>query len=301
MKKNNLKLKFSFIIINYNSFAYTTGCLSSIKKFCRSYPYEIIVIDNASSDDSIARLEKNFKDVLFIKNIQNYGFARACNQGIDRSSGDFLIFLNNDFEFTTDIFDRILDKFNRYENLGLLGFQLLNSDKTPQRTGFIFPSILRRILQLTIVPILRKRKSILVTIPNEKDQVVDYIKGALMILPSKLLNELNLGFDENYFMYHEEMDLAYQLRKHGKICLLDSTAAGIHYGMHFEEVTDERIFLWRNKNLLYFYKKNYGKLNLWTLVLVNIIFFSIKWLFSFSNTDQRCIYKKVIQFSLEYL
>jgi len=299
--QNSKRAKFSFIIINYNAYEYTAKCIKSIKQFCVNYDNEIILIDNASSDDSLVKLDAEVKNVIFIRNNENYGFARACNQGIDQSYGEFLIFLNNDFEFTANIFDKILEKFDRYENLGLLGFQLLNSDGTLQRTGFIFPTILRRILQITIVPIIRKRTPALKTTITVKDQVVDYIKGALMIVPSKLLNVFNLKFDETYFMYHEEMDLAYQLRKHGKICLLDATPAGIHYGMHFEEVTDARIFLWRNKNLLYFYKKNYGKLKLWTLIFVNIILFSVKWLFSFGNTDHRRIYKKVIQFSLEYL
>ncbi len=301
MKKQTNKISFSFIVINYNAYKHTFNCLKSIQKFCKNYKYEIILIDNASSDGSIIRLENQFKEVVFIKNYKNYGFAGACNQGIDRASGEFLIFLNNDFQFTTNIFDGVLDKFNFYKNLGLLGFQLLNSDGTLQRTGFIFPTILRRILQLTIVPLLIKRTSIHTTTSNGKDLFVDYIKGALMIMPSNLFNELNLKFDDNYFMYHEEMDFAYQLRKHGKICLLDSTPAGIHHGMHFEEVTNERIFLWRNKNLLYFYKKNYGKAKLWILIFVNIIIFSIKWLLSFGNTAHRRIYKKVIQFNLKYL
>lgn len=293
-------MTFSFITINYNSYDYTSGCLNSIRKFCH-HPYEIIVIDNASADDSLDRLKSQFKEIVFIENDKNLGFARACNQGIAQASGKFLILLNNDFEFTKDIFYKIFDKFDRYENLGLLGFQLLNSDGTLQKTGFIFPTITRRILQLTLVPLLRKRTTTLDALPNEKDQVVDYIKGALMIVPSNILNQLNLKFDENYFMYHEEMDLAYQLRKNGKICLLDSTPAGIHHGMHFEEVNNERVFLWRNKNYLYFFKKNYGKAKLLALILVNTIVFSIKWLLSLKNSSYRQTYKKVIRLNLEYL
>lgn len=298
---NSTKVTFSFIVINYNSYDHTHKCIVSIKNNCRNHSFEIILIDNASSDDSVNKLENKFKDVIFVKNDENYGFARACNQGLDHASAEFLIFLNNDFEFTTDIFNRIIDKFKQNNNLGLLGFQLLNPDGTLQKTGFIFPSIWRRILQLIIVPMLRKRTSAIHAKPDQADQVVDYIKGALMILPSKLLNQLNLRFDENYFMYHEEMDLAYQLRQHGKICLLDFTPAGIHYGMHFEEVSNERIFLWRNKNYLYFIKKNYGKAKSVIFALINILIFSMKWLSPFGNSAHRRTYQKVIRLSLDYL
>lgn len=299
-KKNKKKL-FSFIIINYNDYDSTWNCLRSIKKFCSNYPYEIIVIDNASSDGSVEKLEEEFKDVLFKKNEQNLGFAKACNQGIEIAVGEFLIFLNNDFEFTTDIFDRIIDKFKRYENLGLLGFQLLNPDGTVQKTDFKFPTIPRRILQLTIVPFMRKHSSAKLPSLNAKDRIVDYIKGALMIIPAKLLNQLQLRFDENYFMYHEEMDLAFQLRKHGKICILDTTPAGIHHGQHAEDVHNERVFLWRNQNYLFFFKKNYGKLKLLILIVFNLIVFSLKLFLFFPNRYLRRIYLTAIIMNLKAL
>lgn len=290
---------FSFIIINYNAYAYTSHCIESIKKFCSNYPYEMIVIDNASSDDSISKLEHEFKGAIFKKNEENSGFAKACNQGIESASGEFLIFLNNDFEFATDIFDRIIDKFRRYENLGLLGFQLLNPDGTLQKTDFKFPTIPRRILQLTIVPLMRKRSSSKAPTADGKDQFVDYIKGALMIVSAKLLNQVQLRFDENYFMYHEEMDLAFQLQKHGKICILDTTPAGIHHGKHVENVEDERVFLWRNENYLFFFKKNYGRIRLWCLIFFNTIIFSFKWLRSFNKRSHRHAYAKVLKLSFK--
>jgi len=298
---NNQKIRFTFVIINYNSFDYTNKCLNSIKLFCRNHNYEIIVIDNASMDDSSSKLAAKFTDVIFINNKENYGFARACNQGIDHASGEFIIFLNNDFEFTTDIFDRIIDKFQRYENLGLLGFQLLNPDGTVQKTDFKFPTIPRRILQLTIVPFMRKHSSAKLPSLNAKDRIVDYIKGALMIIPAKLLNQLQLRFDENYFMYHEEMDLAFQLRKQGKICILDTTPAGIHHGQHAEDVHNERVFLWRNQNYLFFLKKNYGKLKLLILIVFNLIVFSLKLFLFFPNRSLRHTYLTVIIMNLKAL
>lgn len=292
---------FSFVVINYNSFDYTNNCLTSISQFCRNYTYEIIVIDNASVDHSANKLAAKFADVIFINNKENYGFARACNQGIDRASGKYIIFLNNDFKFTMDIFDRIIDKFQRYESLGLLGFQLLNPDGTIQKTDFKFPTIPRRVLQLTIVPFLRKYRSNKLPDVERKDQIVDYIKGALMIVPAKLLNQLQLRFDENYFMYHEEMDLAFQLQKHGKNCILDTTPAGIHYGQHVEDVHDEQVFLWRNQNYLFFFKKNYARAKLLTLIACNFILFGLKLVVFFSNRSLRHTYQKVISISFKAL
>lgn len=294
------KKLFSFIVINYNAYDYTSNCLKSITKFCSNYPYEIIVIDNASSDGSILKLEAEFRGVIFKKNKQNLGFAKACNQGIDLASGEFLIFLNNDFEFKTDIFDRIIDKFQRYENLGLLGFQLLNPDGTLQKTDFKFPSISRRFLQVTIVPFLRRFHPKKFPTGESKDKIVDYVKGALMILPKRLLNQLQLRFDENYFMYHEELDLAYQLHQRGKICLLDSTPAGIHYGMNFEDIKNERVFLLRQKNVLYFYQNNYGRTRMRSLIVINVVVFSFKWLLSIGTRSRRVVYQKVIRLSLDF-
>jgi len=266
-----MKIKFSFIVVNYNAYQYTAQCLTSIKKYCDQYSYEILVIDNASSDDSVRRLEERFSDVVLIKSKENLGFARACNLGIEKAGGEFLIFLNNDFEFTTSgVFERIPTKFQEYSNLGLLGFQLLNPDGSLQKTGFVFPSLLRRAFQITFVPLVRKYLSSASSPTQPEDAVVDYLKGALMILPARLVEELQLRFDGNYFMYHEEMDLAFQLKKHGKICLLDATPAGIHYGQNVEDVANPRVFLWRNQSLLYFVNKNYGSFQAKLFALLNI-------------------------------
>lgn len=300
-RQNKEKMIFSFIVINYNAYDYTSSCLRSIEKFCSQHHYEIIVIDNASSDGSIEKLKSEFKGAIFKKNQENLGFAKACNQGIDLASGEFLIFLNNDFEFTTDIFDSIIDKFRRYENLGLLGFQLLNPDGTLQKTDFKFPTVPRRILQLTIIPYLRKCSSNRLPNFEQKDKIVDYVKGALMIVPANLFNQLQLCFDENYFMYHEEMDLAFQFQKYSKICMLDTTPAGIHYGLNYEDIRNERVFLLRQKNHLYFFKKNYSKTVLLLLILINIFIYYLKCLLVKRKSWHRHIYKELIKISLNYL
>ena len=147
-------MSLSIIIVNWNSAAYTIACIASIRAAAPRFAYEIIVVDNASSDDSADRL-RQAPDIQLIRSTTNVGFARANNLGYQYSSGDVLLFLNPDTEVLGSAIDRMYDVLVSSENLGIVGCRLLNSDHTLQTSCVqAFPTILN---QLTDIEALKIR------------------------------------------------------------------------------------------------------------------------------------------------
>ena len=130
-----MKRDLSIIIPNWNGFPYLKDCIKSIKKAEYKYKIEIIIVDNASLDDSIKWVERYHKDILVLKNKKNLGFAKACNQGAKAARGEFLIFLNNDTEVQPGWLDEMIKCSQLDANIAIVGAKLLYPDNTIQHAG----------------------------------------------------------------------------------------------------------------------------------------------------------------------
>ena len=299
----NVPKKISFILINYNGYQYSKACIESIVKHILGIPYEILVIDNASKDDSPFLLRCYFQNrITLFANSINRGFAAACNQGIDMAAGEYLVFLNNDLIFIRNCFDKAFKLFRSNSELGMMGFQLLNPDGRPQKSQFHFPTIPRRIFQLLFkyYSEMHSKKDKISEIDEVKK--VDYIKGALMIIPKRIIEENHLRFDEHYFMYHEEMDFAYQLSRCGKHCMLDSLPIAIHFGQNRESLEKPDIMKIRNTSLLYFIRKNRPYLYLIFFITIQIVVFGMKWIYHLAlGHKENRIYRELVHMNLDQI
>jgi GT2 family glycosyltransferase len=296
-------MDYSFIIVNYNSRNFLCKCLQSIYNHLENLSFDVIVVDNASTDDSVQMIENDFPKVRLIKNKNNFGYAAAINMGLKESVADYYIVLNNDIELMANIFAHMRTILENDNKIALLGCRYLNPDGTSQKSYFKFPSLLRRIATLlSLGKIIKISRFPTGGKMNKKLIEVDYVKGALMMIKREAI-EKSGSFDENYFLYHEEMDLCYKFNKDGwKICS-DLSSEVIHHGDHIEDPKHEIAFVERNKNLLYFYNKYYSRISLITLIIINLIFFSIKWFFwklIFKDQTIANLYKNVINVNLIY-
>src|SRR3989304_3394871 len=135
----------SIIIISFNTKKITAGCVNSIIKSKPKVQYEIIVVDNGSSDESVAVLEK--LPVRLVKNSTNVGFAKANNQGIKIAKGKYILLLNSDTKVKNEAIDRLYNFANERSDTGVVGPRLLNSDATSQGSVFKLPTIFRAFRQ----------------------------------------------------------------------------------------------------------------------------------------------------------
>jgi len=216
----------SIIIISYNTCDITLNCLKSIfqDKGLKEIGYEIIVIDNDSKDNSVSELKKLGNKITLIENKFNGGFGRANNQGLKIAKGNYVLFLNSDTIILHSAISQSLDWLCSHPEASTCTAQLLNKDKTIQASGGFFPNIgnvFTWCFSLDDLPLVNSLiKPLHPHTPTfythdqffNKDHSQDWVTGAFMLTRKSLLDKVG-GFDENYFMYGEEVELSYRIKK----------------------------------------------------------------------------------------
>lgn len=204
----------SLCIVTYNSSSYIIKCLDSIIKTPESYK-EIIIIDNSTKNSSSKLIKKYSPRNKIIINKENIGFSKACNQAAKIAKGEYLLFLNPDTEIINrNFFERILAFYKKNKHVGAVGVKTLNFDQSLQPSFGSFPSLSRVILDR--VKFFNKNFGILIRDEKlyNKVQKVDWVSGACLLVSKKAFQQAG-GFDEKIFMYGEDFDLCYKLKKMG--------------------------------------------------------------------------------------
>ena len=195
----------SIIIVNYNTRDLLRTCLKSITTHNGGVNVEVIVVDNASRDGSIAMVELEFPAVKVIVNNLNAGFARANHDGIRVSHGDFILLQNPDTEILGDALRYSLDVFRRRPSAGIVGCRLLAPNRTLQRSTGSFPCLWKVFCEAlfldAIVNILKGRSRT----DGSNEERVDYVSGAFLMIRREVIEAIGL-LDDRFFMYSEEVD-----------------------------------------------------------------------------------------------
>jgi O-antigen biosynthesis protein len=211
-------MQLSVIIVNYNVKHFLEQCLFSVLKASATIQAEIFVIDNNSSDNSIDYLQPRFPLVRFMANPENIGFAKACNQGLKWSKGEYVLFLNPDTIVPEDCFEKCLAFFAANPNAGALGIRMLDgTGKFLKESKRSFPSPVTSLFKLFGLSRLFPHSKLfskyhLGHLDNKKDHEVDVLAGAFMMIRKEVLDATG-GFDEIFFMYGEDVDLSYRIQK----------------------------------------------------------------------------------------
>ncbi len=251
-------IELSIIIISYNTNKITKNCLESLYRSMQdtTIPYEIIVIDNHSTDKSaemITKLDGYKKDLIKLYiNKDNVGFAKANNQGISYAKGEYIFLLNSDTETLDNAVELLLDHYKTHEKeIQFLGGKLLNKDMTAQPScgPFYTPPVIFGALFLKGDYWGLTRYS-----PNFA-KAVDWISGACILTKKEFLEKL-YGFDENIFMYMDEIDLLYRAKQRGYRVWFYPDARFIHLGSASSNGKTYPI-LQVYRGFTYFYKKHY--------------------------------------------
>ena len=210
----------SVIIPIYGNILYTLRCLLSIRDNPPKVHYELIIVDDASPDQSLNIL-KNINGLRLVTNTENIGFIRSCNAGAKVALGDYLLFLNNDTEVTPGWMDELHRTFHEFPGTGLAGSKLLYPDGRLQEAGGI-------IWQDGSAWNFGRFQNSLLPIYNYAREV-DYCSGASITVPKTLFEELG-GFDEYYLpAYCEDSDLALKIRDRGYRVIYQPLSTVIHY------------------------------------------------------------------------
>lgn len=243
-------MNLSIIIVNYNVAEYLLKCLTSIYNSVKGIMFEVIVVDNASSDGSVEALKNEFPMVKLIVNSENLGFAKANNQGIEAASGKFVLLLNPDTEVIGQSFIEMLKFLKDNKKTGIVGPCLLNSDGSVQNTGYKFPTlgILFKVnfLGMSDQPV-----------KLNKPEPVDWLQGSCMMIKKEVFTELGL-LDEAFFMYGEEKDFCFRAKKAGwEIYSLPQCEVVHHANKSAINYQGEALVEY-HKSQLHFFRKHYS-------------------------------------------
>lgn len=204
-------MKCSVIIVNYNVRYFLEQCILSIYKASKSIETEIIVVDNNSTDGSCEMVTEKFPDVLLIENKNNVGFGKANNQGVAIAKGEYICILNPDTALSENSLVNCINFCEGNENTGALGVFLMDG------TGSFLPESKRNVPSpfISLLKLTGFTKRYYVKhLDDKQNGDIDVLAGAFMFLKRTIYNEVD-GFDEDYFMYGEDIDLSYKIKKAG--------------------------------------------------------------------------------------
>ena len=210
----------SVIIVNYNVKYFLEQCLCSLRQAIGSLKVEVIVVDNNSTDGSIAYLSDKFSFARFINNKSNDGFAKANNRALELSSGRYILFLNPDTIIPEDCFTQCISFIQSKPDAGALGIRMIDGSGTflkESKRGFPTPwvSFCKMSGLTSLFPSSRVFASYyLGNLSSKQNQKVDALSGAFMLIKREVL-KITGGFDERFFMYAEDIDLSYRIKKAG--------------------------------------------------------------------------------------
>lgn len=201
-------LELSIIIVNYKTPNLTTRCIESIYATTRC-SFEIIVVDNASGDDSKERICAAFPKVIWVQNKVNEGFGRANNLGVQYAKGKYILLLNSDMVVQKNTIDFCLEQIKKDNSIAAYTCKLTNADGTNQRNAYYDIVSIRKILNNSILFV-----KIFGEIKSKPNEGVKAIMGAFMLIPKAAFDDVH-GFDPDFFMYSEELDLCRRLSSMG--------------------------------------------------------------------------------------
>ena len=214
----------SVVILNYNVRYFLELCLHSVKAATEAIDAEIIVVDNNSSDDSCSMVKQLFPEVILIENKENLGFSKGNNQGVANAKGEYICILNPDTVVPEDAFSELLKFSKTKDNLGIIGCKLVDG------SGKFLPESKRNIpvVKIALQKIRGNSTNYYANHVQESEVAkVDILVGAFMFMKQSVYNSLS-GFDEDYFMYGEDIDLSYKAVKAGLDNYYFGTTTAIH-------------------------------------------------------------------------
>lgn len=272
----------SFIIVNYRTAPLVVRCIRSIREHTPHLPYEIIVVDNESGDDS-AEVLGGVDGIRLIKNTRNAGFGAANNLGAKLAQGKYLFFVNPDAYLLNDAAGILADFMEQPENQTVVccGADLFDEQGNKQMSYGNFPSLAETFSQLGFYRLYRSYfyKHLSISLRNTRNDIreVDYVLGAAMFVRADVFASIG-GFDEAFFLYFEETELAYRFRKAGYQNVIVPQARLVHPEGGFDKGNLAKVKWFSESRQLYF-KKTKGRFQAFIVKFLLAVQALARWLY----------------------
>jgi len=272
----------SIIIVSWNVAELLTACLNSIYAHNeRSRILEVIVVDSASADETLAVVRERFPQVTLLPQAENVGFTRGNNIGLRAARGDYLFLLNPDTELSADVVEVLAAYLDENPQVGIVGPKTLNTDRTYQSTRRRFPTLSLELREsLWLAPHLFDLPPSHYSLDNPSPDTthpVDWVQGSALMIRRVLYDQIG-GMDEGFFMFSEEVDWCKRAADHHwKIAYIGSTHI-IHHGGKSTEQAGARSHIYYQTSKIRYFRKHHGALQAGILRLYILLNYGIQWI-----------------------
>ncbi len=274
----------SVIIVNYNAGHYLGDCLRSLFDQTSDGPLEVIIVDNASTDGSIAPVRATYPQVKIVANNSNAGFAAASNQGINQASGNFILLLNPDTQVFPGTIKKTMAFLKQTPEAGIVGCRLLDETREPYSSYRTFPTawdyLFDSLFLTKLFPGSRLFGRFYLT--NKifiKPTEVDVVQGAFFLLKRELLDDIGL-LDERFFLYAEDRDYCFRAKAAGWKVFVYPDAEAMHIGGASARHHAPEMFIQQIKSTLLFHRKydsNRSAKRIKAILLLGVVLRVILW------------------------
>lgn len=270
----------SIIIVNWNTKNILRDCLRSVYEQAGDVDYEVIVVDNASTDGSLDMIKSDFERVVLLENAQNKGFATANNQGMEIAKGRYVLLLNSDTVVLDGAIAKTVSFADAHPRAGVTGCRVLNADRTLQPTCFMFPSILNMFLSSTYLYKFFPRSRFFgrerMTWWDRSDvRQVDVVTGCFMLVRREAIDQVGV-MDERFFMYAEETDWCYRFREEGWDVTFTPAGQIIHLGGQSTAKKPVAMIVQLRLSILKFIRKHSGRFAQVSARFLTALFFAVR-------------------------
>jgi GT2 family glycosyltransferase len=264
----------SIIIVSFNTRDLLRECLQTLAQHANGINYEIIVIDNASRDGSAEMVAQEFPAIKLIRSPTNLGFAAANNLGFYQALGRYVVLLNSDAFLTEHALQQALSYMQQHPEVGLAGARLIGKKGEWQPSARMFPNLLRHFLTLSGLAAKYPKSRFFgqtdrTWASSDEIAAVDWVPGAFSIIRHDVLKRVNY-FDEDFFLYYEEVDLCRRIQKAGYLIMYLPQVTVIHLGGESSKTLNleissagTQVVLWQMRSALLFFRKHHGYLSTW--------------------------------------
>jgi GT2 family glycosyltransferase len=273
---NRSEKPLSIVIVNYNVKNLLKRCLESVFEYEKDIEFEVIVVDNSSSDRSQEMLKRDFPGVKLIENNRNLGFSAGCNQGIRESRGRYILLLNPDAELTPGGINDMIDFMDSKPEVGICGPKMTDQKGNLQFSCRSFPSYLtavssnQSVLNRIFPENFLSQKYLLKNQDHSEIREVDWVSGSCLLAKREAFEKVGL-LDERFYMYVEDVDLCYRAELAGFSVFYFPNVVVIH---HIGKSTQRRkidMLVEHHKSMYHFYRKHYDP----NLLLKAVVFFFV--------------------------
>lgn len=248
------------IIVNTNEKHVLYPCLISIFRETKEIVFEVIVVDNASTDGSLEMIAREFPEVRLLRNVKNLGFAASNNVGIQQASGNFILLLNPDTEVLNSSLQKTLKFFEKKIDVGIVGCKLLYSDGRIQPSVRSYPNFWNLFFESTFLYLAFPKSVIfgryyMTYFDYISSREVDWLSGAFFMIRRGLVDKIGL-LDERFYMYSEEEDFCFRAKRAGFKTMFFADAETLHHwgGPNTQNL---RLIVWLHKSQILFFHKHF--------------------------------------------